>query len=140
MSRHIPTPSNFIGAESAHYLSVVANSYGRHWLTNASGTAELGAVIADPPTKTFSVTATVSAAYGAGESLTLDVRYLNTVGVPVFKTALVLNATTAAAAGEVVGADIELPGIKPGHVLQIVRTYVAGTPNDPEVALYCQLT
>lgn len=138
MALQIPNPTN-VGADSAHYLAAALNTYGKFYLSNATSTDELGAVVAEPPTKTFQIFANVSDAFGAGESLTLVVRYLDSDGTAVFKTALTLNATTASAAGEVEGPKIVLPGIKPGHVLQIVRTYVAGTPNDPEVSLVCQL-
>ena len=139
MSLQTPTPSNFIGAQSAHYLSVATATQGLHYLTNASDTVAVGAVVTVPPSGAFAVFVTASDAYGAGESLVLDVRYLDAAGVPVFKTAATLNATTVPAAGRYEFGEVDLD-VPPGTVVQLVRTYVAGgTPNDPEIAVLAQL-
>lgn len=132
------TANALVGQQSGHATAAGFNG-GSGIVANATGNTPVGSILAPMLQKKINVECRVDAAFGAGESSTLTLNYLNGAGVEVSIALGVLNATTAPAAGTVKLADaLRVNAIPLGSVLYLANTYVAGTPAAPLVTAVVQ--
>ena len=141
MSYESLNASKVFGNQSAHAASLALNPGGVALIGNTSAVESLGVVKAPMPEGKARLVVRSSAAYAAGESLAVTLRWQNAAGGTDTPALATLDATTVPGAGEYTVADgVDVGAIPPGTVVSLSNTYVAGGgPADPNVSFALQL-
>lgn len=136
-----PNPSNSLGSNSPHFLSALGNTMGQRYATNGTDSTQVGVLIVDPQDELGRVIVSADAAYASGESLDLDLTYVDSVGAVQTITLVTLDDTNVTAAGTFEFAGLDVSGIQVGSTIALVRTYTAGgTPADPAIDVVLQFS
>lgn len=140
------TSNVLVGSMSSQQLSLALNSYGVAYPgAAASDATSLGTVKAyqstagDPAKAKVRVITRSDGVYGTGESTAYILRYMDDTGTDVDQAIGTATLTNVTGAGEFEITDALINQIPVGAVLQLVRTYTAGTPNDPATAVTVEL-
>ena len=128
------------GHQSAHAASIALNPGGVATIGNATGVISLGVMRAPMPTGKARLVVRASAAYGAGETLAILLRWQAADGTTETPTLVTLGPANITGAGEFTVVDgLWVGHIPPGSVVSFSNTYVAGAAADPNVSLALQL-
>ena len=139
MTLQVPNPSNFLGAQSPHWLAVALNTSGLSFSSNSSDVTPLTTIIAEMVEGTIAFAFRISEGFANNESLELAMSYISLDGSGVTSASITLDDTnTPSAGGEfaILQRGVFIPA---GSVVAIVRTYTAGgQANNPTVAILAQ--
>lgn len=135
------TSNRVSGALSPHYFSIAVNSGSLFFLANTNSALTIATIRAPIPNKEMRMFIRSSTAFGAGESLVVTARYLDSAGTLVNLGIDTLNAANIPAAGEYETDVQSVPGLEPGTSVELVHVYVAGgTPNNPILSFFMQFS
>ncbi len=139
MALQVPNPSNFLGAQSPHWLAVALNTGGLSFASNSSDVTPLTTIVAEMVEGTIAFAFRISEGFANNESLELAMSYVGLNGAGVTGNSITLdNDNTPDTGGEfaILQRGIVIP---PGSIVSIVRTYTAGgQANNPVVAILAQ--
>jgi hypothetical protein len=141
MSYEESSASKTYGHQSAHAAALALNPGGAALIGNSSGVTSLGPIKAEMPKGRVRYIVRSSAAYAAGESLAVELRWQDANGDTKTPSLGTLDSTNVTAKGEYeIANDLDVGKIAPGTVVSLSTTYTAGgTPADPNVSHVLQL-
>lgn len=135
------TSNDLVGSMSPHHLSLALNGGAQHFAINANSATTIALIRAPIPQQRLKVLIRADGAFGAGESLVVSARYLNSAGTLINIGVDTLDVTNIPAAGSFESAFVDVPGLDVGSVVELIHVYVAGaTPNNPILSMSLQFS
>jgi hypothetical protein len=141
MPIEVPTPSNFLGAQSPHWLAVALNTGGLSFASNSSDVTALTVVRAEMPRGFLHFIFRISEGFANNESLEIALTYVTLDGTTVVGESLTLDDSNTPVGGGAFEIDLSRdPPIPVGSIVSLARIYTAGgQANNPVVAALVQL-